>query len=884
MHTWFVLANLLGAYGDSQRSNQSSINTAIKNSYRNTLLSYEFNYAQVESKHFSMILWSVGTIFKRMTSENSADQQIRNFALRFTRSTIDQISRDAPRMHQAQRLNQFFKRDPHISNAIKGLSILNINIKREFPTFYNVVIHRNWDKDSGIAAINVFVALGDDRILVKGEDQSELNTLWENITKLNLWYKDLNSSHILKLLVKLTSSKKNKYEIPDILLERLVKSNASETTFKYPFVSQKILTTNLVYPLLLLKSLALFTTNNNNPALLHNVLKKIYELLHYRSASWENLLFLDNICTGLTEKKAHIQRYLMDFTNHILIPKVRQKINSREPISDSLKPEIHRLLQKYRIRSNVKLEINYDSLSLNALGNELRKMLNEDEDSRDVPTTLFLKKLNNEPHFSAGTWGVFSSVYIAVFNQPPSRRELTFRIYFNHFLKNKTCQENGCSISDSDLASICQYLIAKNVIQNIKFPDYGPSEQSNEALNRELNTQLADLIAPRLQAPQYMTGTTYSLLFKSYAYLTENYMQKRFPIIDVNTRLIEEKYGNAQLSSMDVVALLQGVAKTRSKPPTDFTVFVFNYLQSCLATDSQIKITSYELAEIVSSLANLAVIIPENILQDIKQCSHLTHIKDADYIKLMRALCIFHTVHLPELSQDQNNAVWNLISTFIGRLNPSHSGSSSSSSGSAECDHIEIVGKKIFLQGHSERSNPSLVRQDFSHLTQPDRSMLMTVKEYLKAQNQTRLANEIPDLDATQDITNTVTHDKIITYLKSEIPKLKSHYSLTSIEVEPEGKIDYLSTPFDIKLAITTEHDQQLTIFIEINGNQHYMIDKFINGPRRLSNRLCPKYLLKQRIAEAYGAYVIQISNRNTNTREHMNTISDQIREALTTI
>ena len=58
-----------------------------------------------------------------------------------------------------------------------------------------------------------------------------------------------------------------------------------------------------------------------------------------------------------------------------------------------------------------------------------------------------------------------------------------------------------------------------------------------------------------------MTGTTYSLLFKSYAYLTENYMQKRFPIIDVNTRLIEEKYGNAQLSSMDVVALLQGLQK-----------------------------------------------------------------------------------------------------------------------------------------------------------------------------------------------------------------------------------------------------------------------------------------------------------------------------------
>ena len=113
MHTWFVLANLLGVYGDSQRSNQSSINTAIKNSYRNTLLSYEFNYAQVESKHFSMILWSVGNIFKCMTSENSADQQIRNFALRFTRSTIDQISRDAPRMHQAQRLNQFFKRSPY---------------------------------------------------------------------------------------------------------------------------------------------------------------------------------------------------------------------------------------------------------------------------------------------------------------------------------------------------------------------------------------------------------------------------------------------------------------------------------------------------------------------------------------------------------------------------------------------------------------------------------------------------------------------------------------------------------------------------------------------------------------------------------------------------
>ena len=427
------------------------------------------------------------------------------------------------------------------------------------------------------------------------------------------------------------------------------------------------------------------------------------------------------------------------------------------------------------------------------------------------------------------------------------------------------------------LASICQYLIAKNVIQNINFPDYGPSEQSNEALNRELNTQLADLIALRLKAPQYMTGTTYSLLFKSYAYLTENYIQPRFAIRDVNTILIEEKYGNAQLSNMDVVALLQGVAKTRSKPPTDFTVFVFNYLQSCLATDSQITITSYELAEIVSSLANLAVIIPENILQDIKQCSHLTHIKDADYIKLMRALCIFHAVHLPRLSQAQNNAVWNLISTFLDRLNPSHSGSSSSSSGSAECDHIEIVGKKIFLQGHSERSNPSLVRQDFSHLTQPDRSMLMTVKEYLKVQNQTRLANKIPDLDATQDITNTVTHEKIITYLNSEIPKLKNHYSLTSIEVEPEGKIDYLSTPFDIKLAITTKHDQQLTIFIEINGNQHYMIDKFINGPRRLSNRLCPKYLLKQRIAEAYGAYVIQISNRNTNTPEDMNKISDQI-------
>ena len=158
-------------------------------------------------------------------------------------------------------------------------------------------------------------------------------------------------------------------------------------------------------------------------------------------------MFLDNICTGLTEKKAHIQRYLMDFTNHILIPKVRQKINSREPISDSLKPEIHRLLQKYRIRSNVKLEINYDSLSLNALGNELRKMLNED--SRDVPTNLFLKKLYNlflkkldkEPHFSAGTWGVFSSVYIAVFNQPPSRREQTFRIFSIISLKTKSAKK-----------------------------------------------------------------------------------------------------------------------------------------------------------------------------------------------------------------------------------------------------------------------------------------------------------------------------------------------------------------------------------------------------------------------------------------------------------
>ena len=98
------------------------------------------------------------------------------------------------------------------------------------------------------------------------------------------------------------------------------------------------------------------------------------------------------------------------------------------------------------------------------------------------------------------------------------------------------------------------------MIQNINFPDYGPSEQSNEALNRELNTQLAHLIALRLKAPQYMTGTTYSLLFKSYAYLTENYMQNYFIIRDVNTRLIKEKYDNAQLSNMDVVTLVQGFA------------------------------------------------------------------------------------------------------------------------------------------------------------------------------------------------------------------------------------------------------------------------------------------------------------------------------------
>ena len=127
-------------------------------------------------------------------------------------------------------------------------------------------------KDEGLAAINTFISLGDDNLIENGEDQRPLNNLWHNIIRIdqhcvNLRHSSVDSSNIFKLLIQLLATKQNKYQIPDHLLAILGSNGKFETN--------KMRIIKLGDVLRLLKSLALFTTKQNNQVLVERSLKFI---------------------------------------------------------------------------------------------------------------------------------------------------------------------------------------------------------------------------------------------------------------------------------------------------------------------------------------------------------------------------------------------------------------------------------------------------------------------------------------------------------------------------------------------------------------------------------------------------------------------------------
>ena len=280
--------------------------------------------------------------------------------------------------------------------------------------------------------------------------------------------------------------------------------------------------------------------------------------------------------------------------------------------------------------------------------------------------------------------------------------------------------------------------------------------------------------------------------------------------------------------------------------------FVFRYIKQTLKGYRQEPFNGFQLAEIISCLANLGVDLPEEMLVDISRVLNdgdLRHWDHSNCIKLLRALCIFHAFK-DNKTETLDNIVVTIINKLLDKLGFKESHE----------NYIEIGGKRIPTTSDSGR-------RVTSELPLSDRSKLMTVKSYLEAQ-QLILKDIIPDLDATEPSSDTKEQNAFIKYLNSELKRLQDRYKFKKITLDKEGFIDKLYSPFDIKLSITTEYDQHLTILIEINGNQHYMTERRRDNTRELTSKLAPRFFLKQRTAESLGAIVIQVPNKNTITEQ----------------
>ncbi|MGC6366555.1 MAG: hypothetical protein ACON35_00985 [Candidatus Marinamargulisbacteria bacterium] len=850
MLTWFLLANLLGQYGNKVLSKKLAIDKSIKDKYREILNANEFSYQEIEGRHFSMILWSVGNIFRNNTDQRNTDKHIAEFVRSFVQKTEINLQNNAGqgmaqqapsrRQHANSELfDTFFIKDFHIANTIKGLRMLNISPRREFPGLYYCATNRYWQKDKGLAAINTFISLGDDDLIENGEDQRPLNNLWHNIIRtdqhcVNLRHSSVDSSNIFKLLIQLLTTKQNKYQIPDHLLA-ILGSNGS-------FETDKMCNIKLGDVLRLLKSLALFTTEQNNQALVKGSLEIIKEKLKQESKSWSNLLLLDDIC-DLVPKQPYFQSYLSYIKDNILIPQIIGKQRLPERLTNRLIPAVHRLLNKHSIAATINLDIDYNALTLDDIGEELRQMIEKNHTDEPMCNNginyleRFIQKLVDKVEseaLSPRDWEIFSSVYIAAIQKFP-RIENRLRAILLGFLK----QQNNPTINkhlilNADLAVICQKLILTKVIN------------SNQ-LNEQLDQPLTRLISSRLKSPEAMTVTTYALLYKAFAYLTElkhNYDN------EINLDFIRRHF-NA-LINMDVVALLQGLKQTRCHPSREVKGFVFRYIKQTLKGYRQEPFNGFQLAEIISCLANLGVDLPEEMLVDISRVLNDGDLRHWDYsncIKLFRALCIFHAFK-DNKNERQRDILLNIINKLLHKLGFKE----------PHENYIEIGGKRIPTTSDSGS-------RITSELPLSDRSKLMTVKSYLEAQ-QLILEDSIPYLDATEPSSDTKEQNAFIKYLNSELKRLQDRYKFKKITLDKEGFIDKLYSPFDIKLSITTEYDQHLTILIEINGNQHYMTQRRRDNTRVLTSKLAPRFFLKQRTAESLGAIVIQVPNKNTITEQ----------------
>ena len=319
--------------------------------------------------------------FRNNTDQRNTDTDIAEFVRRFVqnielnlRHNAGQgMAQQAPSRRQRanhQLFDAFFKQDFHIANAIKGLRML-ISPRREFPSLYYCATNRYWQKDEGLAAINTFISLGDDNLIENGEDQRPLNNLWHNIIRIdqhcvNLRHSSVDSSNIFKLLIQLLATKQNKYQIPDHLLAILGSNGKFETN--------KMRIIKLGDVLRLLKSLALFTTKQNNQVLVERSLKFIEKKLIHERKSWSNLLLLDDIC-DLVPNQPYFQSYLSKIKNNILIPNIEQKQQSTDRLTNRLIPAVRRLLNKHSIAATMNLDIDHNALTLDDIGEELRQMI-----------------------------------------------------------------------------------------------------------------------------------------------------------------------------------------------------------------------------------------------------------------------------------------------------------------------------------------------------------------------------------------------------------------------------------------------------------------------------------------------------------------------------
>ena len=167
-----------------------------------------------------------------------------------------------------------------------------------------------------------------------------------------------------------------------------------------------------------------------------------------------------------------------------------------------------------------------------------------------LPETFIQKLVDkvNRTALSPRDWEIFSSVYIAAIQKFPSIENRLRAILLGFLKQQNNPTINKHLILNADLAVICQKLILTKVIN------------SNQ-LNEQLDQPLTRLISSRLKNPETMTVTTYALLYKAFAYLTElnhNYDN------EINLDFID-RHLNA-LINMDVVALLQGLKKQGATP------------------------------------------------------------------------------------------------------------------------------------------------------------------------------------------------------------------------------------------------------------------------------------------------------------------------------